>query len=123
MEMFKQTIKIQSISDIITNSSSETFCRICSKEQTEEIYDLLKTVLPGDDTDYEPVIRLSKLYEDDKDYLPELFEEIEFGDNYVELDLPYGIWCPTFFKYGIEAVLKEKFPNSDYTIFYNNEEF
>ena len=112
---------IQSISDIITNSSSETFCRICSKEYLEEIYDILKTVLPGEDYDYEPVIYLEELDEDDRKYLPEPFKKIESGEKHVRLELPYSMWYPTFFKYGIEATLKEKFPNGNYTIIYNND--
>lgn len=118
--MFKWTIKIQSISDIITNSSSETFCRIFSKEHIEEIYDVLKSILPGDDTDYEPVMYLDEPYEDDREYFPEVFENIGPGEKYARLELPYGVWCPTFFKYGIEAVLKEKFPNGNYTIVYGD---
>lgn len=87
----------------------------------DEIYEVLKLVLPGDDTDYEPVVYMDKLYEDDDDYLPELFEKMEPGEKYARLELPYSIWCPTFFKYGIEGILKEKFPNGDYTIIYNED--
>lgn len=112
--MLAYSIKIQSISDIITNSSSETFCRIYSKDQIEEIYEALKSVLPGNDSDYEPVISLDKLDEPE-----ELLEEISPEDKYVRLELPYSVWCPAFFKYGIEELLKEKFPNSTYTIIYN----
>ena len=119
--MSKSIIKIQSISDIITNSSSETFCRICSEEHLKEIYETLKDILPGDDTDYEPVLRLDTLEEDDREYLPELFEEIEPGEQYARLELPYSIWYPSFFQYGIEGILKEKFPNGDYTIIYNED--
>lgn len=115
----KYPIHIQSISDIITNSSSETFCRIRSKEQIEEIYEALKSVLPGDDTDYEPVVYLDELDEEDYDWLPKDFlEGLRPGERCARLKLPYSIWCPTFFKAGIESILKEKFPNGSYTILY-----
>lgn len=118
----KQSIKIQSISDIITNSSSETFCKICSKDQIEEIYEALKLVLPGEDTDYEPVVYLDKLDEHELEYeSEELLEEISPGDKCARLELPYSVWCPAFFKYGIEGLLREKFPNGTYTIIYNEE--
>lgn len=117
--MFKQTVKIQSFTDLITNSSSETFCRIRSKEYVEEIYETLKGVLPGDDTDYEPVVYLDKIDEEDRDWLPEDFlKELGPEEKCARLELPYSIWYPTFFKHGIEAILKEKFPNGSYTILY-----
>lgn len=116
----KYYLNIQSVSDIITNSSSETFCRICSKDQIEEIYEVLKSIIPSDDYECEPVVSLDKLDERELEYEPEeLLKEISPEDKYVRLELPYRVWCPAFFKSGIEGLLKEKFPNSTYTIIYN----
>lgn len=115
----KYCINIQSISDIITNSSSETFCRIRSKEHIEEIYRVLKAVLPGDNNDYEPVVYFDEIDEEDCKWLPNDFlKGLELGEQCARLELPYDIWYPNFFKYGIEGILKEKFPNGSYTIFY-----
>ena len=46
-------INIQSFSDVITNSSSEIFCTITG-DDLKAIYDLLKPILPGRDSDLEP---------------------------------------------------------------------
>ena len=45
----KIVINIQTISDIITNSSSEVFCTITGKD-VEAIYQMLKPFFPGDDS-------------------------------------------------------------------------
>lgn len=39
-------ILVQSVSDLITNSSSEIFCTITG-DDLKAIYDLLKPILPG----------------------------------------------------------------------------
>lgn len=44
MESLKLRLNIQSISDIITNSSSEIFCRIESKEHINEIKEFLNNI-------------------------------------------------------------------------------
>lgn len=83
---------------------------------------MLKSIIPGDDSDYEPVVWLDTLDEDDMEYLPQEFlEEIEPGEKYARLELPYSIWYPAFFQYGIEGILKDKFPNSSYTIVYEDD--
>lgn len=90
------SINIQSFSDVITNSSSEIFCTITG-DNTEAIYDLLKQLFPGCDSDLEPV-----LYE---------------GDNSVSLWLPYGEYAVEFYKAGLEAVL-DKYFKDNYKIEY-----
>ena len=54
----KITLKIQSISDLITNSSSETFLRIDTKYKVlhDEIYNALKYLFPSHDWELSPVI-------------------------------------------------------------------
>ena len=50
-------INIQSFSDVITNSSSEIFCTITG-DDLKAIYDLLKPILPGRDSDLEPTLHM-----------------------------------------------------------------
>ena len=47
----KITFKVQSLSDIITNSSSEVFLRIDSKDEKthNEIYKVMQELFPGND--------------------------------------------------------------------------
>ena len=51
--MLRIVIKIQSISDIITNSSSEVFCTITSKD-VKAIYQVLEPFFPGNDDEFDP---------------------------------------------------------------------
>lgn len=52
----KITFKVQSISDIITNSSSEVFLRIDSKDEKthNEIYKVMQELFPGNDYEMSP---------------------------------------------------------------------
>lgn len=70
-------LHIQSISDIITNSSSEVFLEITSGEQSalNTVFDLLKNYFPEDDADLYPVVNME-----------------------VYLSLPYGIDSWEFFE-------------------------
>jgi hypothetical protein len=100
----KIKIKIQSISDLITNSSSEVFCRINSEdpEIKKQILALLEDLIPGDDLEMEPVIRV--------------------WDDEIVLDMPYDYWSSkTFYRAGLEAILKEKFGENNYTINYEED--
>ena len=54
-------INIQSFSDVITNSSSEIFCTITG-DDLKAIYDLLKPILPGRDSDLEPTLHMEDNY-------------------------------------------------------------
>lgn len=52
----KITFKVQSLSDIITNSSSEVFLRIDSKDEKthNEIYKVMQELFPGNDYEMSP---------------------------------------------------------------------
>lgn len=115
--MYKSNIKIQSISDIITNSSSEVFCRIESENSLELIKEILK-----------PLFSYSRYSEDG----PSLHERIlseeksEYDDDYLdgfpekwlEITLPYSMSdSEAFYEAGLEAILSGKVPD-DYTIIY-----
>lgn len=89
-------INIQSFSDVITNSSSEIFCTI-SGADLDAIYELLKPILPGRDSDLEPTLHME--------------------DNIITLWLPYGEYAVEFYKAGLEAIL-DKYFKDNYKIEY-----
>lgn len=98
----KIKFKIQSFSDIITNSSSEVFCKIDSECFRKEIYKLLKSLLPGSDSDLEPTVTIF--------------------DGAVEVSLPIDMFDQReFFKAGIEAILEKWFNSETYTIEYEED--
>lgn len=87
----KYLIPIQSFSDVITNSSSEIFCTITG-DDLETIYDILKPLFPGYDSDMEPV----------------LYQE----GNSISLWLPYGEYATEFYREGLEAILDTHFKDN-----------
>lgn len=100
-------IKIQSINDIITNSSSEIVCTI-KGEDLKVIYDLLKTLLPNTDSELGPIVLLWKEGEYYKD-----------SPAFIQVDLPYGFDCAKFFREGIKAILDQTFGKDFYTMEYD----
>lgn len=99
----KFTFNIQSISDIITNSSSEVFLKINSDNQKihEEIYEVMKNLFPCDDWELAPGV----------------WEYSGEGEHSIALEVPYGIEdFETFYEAGVRAILKEKFGEDNYTI-------
>ncbi len=100
----KIKIKIQSVNDIITNSSSEVICRIDSnnEEIKKSIYELLSDLLPGDDSEIEPTVNI--------------------WDDKIVIDVPVDQWNNiSFYQAGIEAILNEKFGKENYTIEYEED--
>ena len=92
-------IKIQSISDIITNSSSEVFCTITGKD-VEAIYQLLSPFFPGEDSEMEPTLSLEE-------------------DNSVSIWMPYGFdGVTTFYRAGLKAFLDQAIGENNYNIDY-----
>lgn len=89
-------INIQSFSDVITNSSSEIFCTITGNNLVG-IYELLKPLLPGYDSEMEPTLHME--------------------ENAVTLWLPYGEYAVEFYKAGLEAIL-DKYFKDNYKIEY-----
>lgn len=94
--MLQLRINIQSFSDVITNSSSEIFCTITGND-LKAIYDLLKPILPGRDSDLEPTLHME--------------------ENAITLWLPYGDSPTEFYKAGLEAIL-DKYFKDNYKIEY-----
>lgn len=91
----KITIKIQSVSDIITNSSSEVFCIISSDTKLEAIKELLKPLFAD---------------EGDSDLYPSTYTNHR-GE--LEIWLPYGMDYQTeFYKSGLVAILDKYFKDN-----------
>jgi hypothetical protein len=104
----KVDIKIQSISDIITNSSSEVFCTITG-EDVKSIYEILSPLFKGD-PDSSPFLSYWKENEYDED-TPEM----------IQLNIPYS--CSgvcEFYKAGMEAVLDKYVWDKNYQIEYED---
>ena len=99
---------IQSVSDIITNSSSEVFCTITGKD-TKSIYEVLSPLFKGDH-DYAPFL--------------EYWEEGEYDEDTPEmmlLNIPYSCsGVSEFYKAGMEALLTKYFGEGNYEISYED---
>ena len=114
--MIKLFINIQSFSDIITNSSSELFAVIESEKFLDRIKSLFDMLIPNQDSDLTPVIRIFNDCKDDWHHKPEL--DIK-SDRWIEINLPYHQESYTiFFKTGMEAILDQKFGKENYIIKY-----
>lgn len=105
--MLRINIKLQSVSDIITNSSSEVFCTITGKD-VESIYSLLKPFFPGDDSEMEPVLSY--------------YEKGEWDEESPEIAviwMPYGFdGVTTFYRAGLKALLDELIGENNYSVDY-----
>lgn len=99
MQMLKLTIKVQSITDIITNSSSETFCKVRGndEETTQNISDIFRALfIDHYDADVQLAMRESN-------YDPETGED---GDVYWLLfEKPCWGTPSIFYIEAIEAIL------------------
>ncbi len=115
--MFRLNIKIQSFSDIITNSSSETFCKITADKDVLAVIEDLLSPLFGDDDEYDAILRMR--YKEDVD--PEWCKNYnELPEQWLEIEMPYRLDnVQAFYKSGLEAILREQFDNQ-YTITYEN---
>ena len=90
-------IPIQSFGDIITNSSSETFCTITSDEKLDDIFNALTTTIG------------SKRYSEDNIYVHKNFDE-ETNKEYIMIDIPYDAFnYSDLIGIGIEAFLDKHF--------------
>lgn len=101
-------IPIQSVSDIITNSSSEVFCTITADK---EVLDKINSILSRVISDYgysedDPLLK----YRSKEQMLEDGWyneEELKgYPDQWIEITMPYCIsGCETFYKAGIKALL------------------
>lgn len=107
----KIIIPIQSISDAITNSSSELFCTIYSDEHLNDIYQYLKDLLGYGY--YDDSVRVSLRNKDeDEDYYK------DYPNNWIEIDVPYGYSDVTsILQVGLKAILENKFKDGYKIVF------
>ena len=113
----KYYLNIQSVSDIITNSSSEVFCRIESEDSLELIKEILEPLFPYSRYSEDgPSLYERILSEEKSDYDDGYLDG--FPEKWLEITLPYSM-CDSeaFYEAGLEAILSSKVPG-DYTIIY-----
>lgn len=97
--MLQIAIKIQSISDIITNSSSEVFCTITGQD-LNAIKDIIIPLFPNTDSEMGPIAYLNE------------------EDSCIIIEIPYGLdGVADFYKAGLEALL-DKYLGGHYCIEY-----
>ena len=100
-------IKIQSLSNLITNSSSEVFCCITS-DKLEEIVALLSPLFPNHDSEMGPTLHYWKPGEWDDD-----------SPSLISIEFPIGMeGYEKFYKKGLEAILDQVFGSENYYIKY-----
>lgn len=100
-------IKLQSFGDVITNSSSEVFCRIYS-DRLNEIVEILNPLFPNKDSEMGPVLHVYEEGYWDEDSTP-----------CISIDFPYGIkGYEAFYRKGLTAILDQFLGSKNYTITY-----
>ena len=116
--MVKVIIPIQSISDVITNSSSELFCTIYSKEHLDDIYEFFKEILDSKYSDDS-----ISVYMEHKSNYPDEEYYKDYPDNWIEIHMPYDYYNSSkVFKLGIEAIMEKNF-NGNYKIVFEDENY
>lgn len=90
-------IPIQSFGDIITNSSSETFCTITSDEKLDDIFKALTAIIGSDGYSKDNICVYKEIDE-------------ETNKEYIRIDVPYDAFnYSDLIGVGIEAILNKKF--------------
>lgn len=101
-------IPIQSVSDIITNSSSEVFCTITAdKDVLEQIKDILSRVIKDYGySDCDPVLSYNSKEEILEDGWYSEEDLADKPEQWIEINMPYGMsGFESFYKAGIKALL------------------
>lgn len=107
-------IPIQSLSDIITNSSSEIFCTIYSEEHLYEIYRFLKAIIKDD---YDDDCISMSLRNKDEDYLDDDYYK-NYPESWIEINIPYGYGGITeILEVGLKSILEVKFKDKYKIVF------
>lgn len=129
----KRIINIQSISDIITNSSSEVFCKIHSedKDVVDILYDLFETVYGwNQESEITPVLD----YGIDDDFKPWEYDNYEdeckareaaVDKTTITIEMPYSYRkVLAYHRAGIDATIdkvKKEHPDSKIEVEYNED--
>lgn len=112
-------IPIQSISDIITNSSSETFCVITS--ENDKLLDNIHQILSPfffSETYSEDEITLDIVYKEDG-WEDGWEDEKDLPDRWLAISIPYGISnIDCLLRVALDAILSKQFPDGGYRIEY-----
>ena len=121
--MIKILIPIQSISDIITNSSSEIFAYIHSKNHLDKIYSWINIIFEIQESEITPCVHLRNKKERDYWFYDQTEEFINsFPEQWIEIELPYSYYdVETFYKEGLKALLDKKIGSKNYVIVYNRK--
>lgn len=110
--MQNMMVKIQSISDIITNSSSELFCTIFSEEHLDDIHDLLVNLIGKGYSDESLSVYLECKDDDKSEYYK------DYPDYWVEIHMPYDFYnASNILRAGLEAILENKFKDGYKIVF------
>lgn len=111
-------IPVQSVSDLITNSSSEVFCRISSEKYLDEIWELLSPLFNSSDPELYPRIIECNLEEEKESLTVEEIKELPY--KWLQVELPYSMSkVSDFYKTGLEAILRKNF-GENYKIIYED---
>lgn len=107
----KVIIPVQSMSDVITNSSSELFCTIFSDKYLNDIYEFFKGYIGVEYSDESLSIYLNHKDEDDAYYK-------DYPDDWIEIHMPYD-YCNVsdILRVGLKAILENKFKNGYKIVF------
>lgn len=110
--MIKIQIYLQSISSIITNSSSEVFAYITSEDKLDEIYAIINQLFGwNQESEITPCV-------DIKDNDNTVYTKV-LPQRYIEIELPYHLsFAEEFYSAGLEAILNDKFGKDNYKIIY-----
>lgn len=109
----KIIIPIQSISDVITNSSSEIFCSIFSDTHLNDIYKFLKGVISEG---YNEDSMYMNLIDKDEDYLDDYYKD--YPNKWIEINLPYSsCGMEDILRVGLTAILDGLFKDNYKIIF------
>lgn len=102
-------INIQTLGDVITNSSSEVFCWITSN-RLNEIVEILKPLFPNTDSEMGPTLNVYEEGYWDEDSTP-----------CISIDFPYGMeGYEEFYRRGLKAILDQYFGSENYSIKYGD---
>lgn len=108
----KVIIPVQSMSDVITNSSSELFCTIFSDKYLNDIYEFFKGYIGVGYSDESLSIYLEHK-DEDNDYYK------DYPNDWIEIHMPYD-YCNVsdILRVGLKAILENKFKD-DYKIVFD----
>lgn len=109
----KIIIPIQSMSDVITNSSSELFCTIFSDKHLDDIYEFFKDIIGVGYSDES----LSIYLEHKDEYCDEeCFKD--YPDDWIEIHMPYDYRnVSDILRVGLKAILENKFKDGYKIVF------